>query len=288
MNRLSVPRFSAGAPFNRGPQLAALNAQHRHKRRVMGWKPSFGLSGDFLSVLLFLLMLMSSSTAAVAQSPTSTALSSSGTVKFNQAVTFTATVTSSGCTPTGSVTFADTSTVLGTATLVSGSASIMVSTLSAGSHSITAFYSGDSNCAASMSPPFTQSIAGANVVVAQQLFPQQPVRQITAVGGSMRIVATLTNNDVSLVNVTFSETLSGKGYISSAFYTTSSDPTQQACSVGGMITCDIGNLAAGETATINMKATPFFTRSLVATGSTDSTVNTGISNAEVRLMPFVH
>ena len=228
-------------------------------------------------------MLMASSSAALAQSPTATALSSSGTVKFNQPVTFTASVSSSGCAPTGSVTFADTSLVLGTATLASGSASITVSALSAGSHSVRAFYSGDTNCQASASPPFTQSIAGANVVVAQQLFPQQPVRQITAVGGSMRIVASLTNNDVTLVNVTFSETLSGKGYI------TSVTPTQGNCSrSSGMITCDIGSLASGETVTINMTATPLFTRSLLATGSTNSTVNTATNPAEVRLMPFVH
>lgn len=239
--------------------------------------------------LLFILALVVSlSVVAFAQSSTTTTLTSSGTAKFNQPVTFTASVTSSACTPTGTVTFADTSIVLGTAPLVSGSASITVSTLSAGSHSISAFYSGDANCQMSSSTPITQAIAGADVVVAQQLFPQQPVKKITAVGGAMRIVATLTNNDVSLVNVTFSETLSGKGYISSAVYTTSADQTQQACSLGAMITCDIGNLASGETATIDMTATPFFTRSLVATGSTDSTVNTGISNAEVRLMPFVH
>jgi hypothetical protein len=55
-----------------------------------------------------------------------------------------------------------------------------------------------------------------------------------------------------------------------------------------MITCDIGNLASGETVTINMTATPLFTRSLIATGSTNATVNTATNPAEVRLMPFVH
>jgi hypothetical protein len=227
-----------------------------------------------------LIMFFLISIAGNAQSLATIALSSSGTAKFNQPVTFTATVTPSTC--TGTVTFSDTADVLGSAPLSSGSAGITVSTLSAGSHSIRAFYSGDANCQPSQSSPMTEDIAGADLVIAQQLFPQQPVMKITAVGGRMRILVTLTNNDVSLVNVTFSETLSGKGVITSAV------PSQGSCSLGDMITCDIGSVASGQVITIDMTATPYFTRNLIATGSSNATVNTGISPAEVRLMPFVH
>lgn len=68
-----------------------------------------------------------------------------------QAVTFTATVTSTGgAIPDGdAVTFKYGATVLGTTTTASGSASVTVSTLPAGSDSIVAAYAGDPNFAAS-------------------------------------------------------------------------------------------------------------------------------------------
>jgi hypothetical protein len=66
---------------------------------------------------------------------------------FGDTVTLSATVTaaySTSGTPTGSVAFYDGSSLLGTGTLVSGAASISVSTPTAGDHTITAVYSGDS------------------------------------------------------------------------------------------------------------------------------------------------
>jgi hypothetical protein len=66
-------------------------------------------------------------------------------VLVQNAVTLTATVASSIGTPTGSVTFSDSGTTLGTANLSGGIATLSSSTLAAGSHSITATYSGDGN-----------------------------------------------------------------------------------------------------------------------------------------------
>jgi hypothetical protein len=59
-------------------------------------------------------------------------------------VTFTATVslTSSSGTPTGTVTFKDGSTTLGSSPLSGGSASYSTSSLATGGHSISAVYSG--------------------------------------------------------------------------------------------------------------------------------------------------
>ena len=62
---------------------------------------------------------------------------------FGQTVNLAATVTSGFGTPTGSVHFLDGSTELGSAELVNGQASINVSTLSIGSHPLTAVYAGD-------------------------------------------------------------------------------------------------------------------------------------------------
>jgi hypothetical protein len=66
-------------------------------------------------------------------------------VLLQNAVSLTATVSSSAGTPTGSVAFSDSGTTLATAALNGGIASLSIATLAAGSHSITAVYSGDAN-----------------------------------------------------------------------------------------------------------------------------------------------
>jgi len=78
---------------------------------------------------------------------------------FGQAVTFTATVSPSSA--TGSVQFFDGSTSLGSAGLSGGRASLAVSTLALGSHSITGIYSGDASYATSTSPALTQTVNAA-------------------------------------------------------------------------------------------------------------------------------
>ncbi len=73
-------------------------------------------------------------------------------------VTFTASVTSTAGTPTGSVNFLDGTTVLGTVALSAGKATFTTSSLSAGSHSITAIYTGDSNFIGSTGGPTSQVV----------------------------------------------------------------------------------------------------------------------------------
>jgi Bacterial Ig-like domain (group 3) len=78
---------------------------------------------------------------------------------FGQLVTLTATVSSSGGTPTGSVTFYDGATTLGTAALnPSGQAKLSTAGLNGGVHSITAAYSGDSTFATSTSSALSQNV----------------------------------------------------------------------------------------------------------------------------------
>ena len=78
--------------------------------------------------------------------PAAVSLVSSGNpVLVTTAVTFTATVTSTAGTPTGSVSFFDGTTLLGTVVLSNGVASYTTSSLAAATHSITAVYSGSSN-----------------------------------------------------------------------------------------------------------------------------------------------
>jgi hypothetical protein len=76
--------------------------------------------------------------------PSVSVSSSANPAPAGQSVTFTATV--SGPTPTGSVTFSDGNTTLGTRGLgANGTAAFATSSLTAGSHTITAAYSGDGN-----------------------------------------------------------------------------------------------------------------------------------------------
>jgi hypothetical protein len=73
---------------------------------------------------------------------------------LNQPVTFTATVIgANGAMPTGSVSFFNGKTFLGTANLnADGTASFTTSSLSAGNHAITAVYSGDANYVSGLTP----------------------------------------------------------------------------------------------------------------------------------------
>ena len=109
---------------------------------------------------------------------------------FGQAVTFTATVAAAAPgsgTPTGSVTFYDGSTDLGTAGLSGGSASLTTSALAVGSHSITASYDGDANFTTSSSTALTQGVNqdGSATVVIGVPYP-------SVIGQAVTFTATVT------------------------------------------------------------------------------------------------
>ena len=83
---------------------------------------------------------------------------------LNQSVTFTATVAvqSPGAgTPTGTVEFMDGKTVLATIKMVGGVATYTTSSLTQGTHSITATYSGDTNNTSSTSAAVSESLLSA-------------------------------------------------------------------------------------------------------------------------------
>jgi len=104
-------------------------------------------------------------TQTVNQLNTSVTLTSSANPSASGSlVTFTATVSPS--TATGTVTFIDGSTTLGPATISGGVATYGTSALSAGSHSITAAYGGDSNDSGSTSSVFSQTVQSSSGFVA--------------------------------------------------------------------------------------------------------------------------
>ena len=118
---------------------------------------------------------------------TTSVASSLNPANAGQSVTFRATVTGNG--PTGTVQFMDGSANLGTpVTLTAGAANLSSSTLAAGTHPITAVYSGDASNAPSTSLVLNETIlAVSTTTVTSSLNPAivtQPVTLTAAVAGN--------------------------------------------------------------------------------------------------------
>jgi hypothetical protein len=99
---------------------------------------------------------------------------------YGESVTFTATVSPAGA--TGTVTFMDGVTTLGSAALnANGVATFSTAALSAGTHSITAAYNGDSSYSGSTSPALSQSVvkAGTTTTLTSSRNPSNPSQSVT-------------------------------------------------------------------------------------------------------------
>jgi Bacterial Ig-like domain (group 3)/Chitobiase/beta-hexosaminidase C-terminal domain len=144
-------------------------------------------------------MAVFSTGGAVLPASTTTLEASPTSANAGQSVTLTATVTSqSGTnTPTGTVTFYNGSTSLGTAPLgASGTATLSITTLTAGSDPITASYGGDNNDAASTSTPVTVTISAAVVATNTVL-----TASATAINSGQSVIFTATVSPQSGANV---------------------------------------------------------------------------------------
>jgi hypothetical protein len=132
---------------------------------VSGASLAIDLNGDGKPDILDgdVVLLNQGVTSGVGPAANTTALTASATtIAAGASVNFTATITgASGSTgtPTGTVTFLDGTTTLGTSTLnTSGVATYSTSALATGAHGITAQYGGDSNFAASTSTALTVTV----------------------------------------------------------------------------------------------------------------------------------
>ena len=99
-------------------------------------------------------------------SPSVALSSSANPALVSTSITLTASVSSSVSTPTGSVDFYDATTHLGSGTITSGAATYATSSLTAGTHSITAVYAGDSNFSSVTSSPVSQVVADLSLTIA--------------------------------------------------------------------------------------------------------------------------
>jgi hypothetical protein len=163
------------------------------------------------------------------QATTTTLTTSLNPSTIGQLITLTATVLPTGTssfTPGGTVIFFDGSTPLGIVSVGSGGVTTLnISTLSAGSHSLTAAYSGDNNFLTSSSPPLIQvvNLIATTTTLTTSLSPAplgQAITLTATVTGAVSSSLTLTGT------VSFFEgsTLLGVGIVSggSATFTTSS------------------------------------------------------------------
>ncbi|MGD0734537.1 MAG: glycosyl hydrolase 53 family protein [Terracidiphilus sp.] len=149
--------------------------------------------------------------AAPATAPTSTALTASSAVVYpGQSVTLTATVTSAGGTPTGTVTFLDGSAQLGTGTLNGSGVTTYTGTLSQGANSLTADYAGTAAFEASNSPVVTVTVPDYSVTASQSSLTVSPGSSgsvsltVTPIGGYNGTVAMSCATALAGVTCTFS------------------------------------------------------------------------------------
>ena len=177
-------------------------------------------------------LLVPALAGSVAGVSTTTAVSAApNPTTFGQMVTLTATVTGTGGTPTGSVTFFDGASLLGSVTLNAGAtASLAVSTLAAGTHTITAVYGGNTNFAASASGAMTETV----MAVPTSTLTSAPNPSL--VGQSVTFTATLVgSSSVPTGTVTFQDsgTSIGTGKLSSAANSSPTAASKRAASLAG-------------------------------------------------------
>ena len=156
-------------------------------------------------------------------SATSVSLSAPNrSVTFGQTVQLTASLSPS--IPTGTVQFLDGAVVLATVAVSGGTASLSVSTLTAGTHSLRAVYNGDSNVGAGTSPVLTIIVSKANSSVS--LSPSQ-------------------NPSMSGVSVTFTATVFPASAAGSVQFLDGTTVFGTVDLRGGVAVLSIPNLAAG-------------------------------------------
>jgi uncharacterized protein (TIGR03437 family) len=149
-------------------------------------------------------LLASTSTAlahTVNKLATATALAGPASTLPGQQAFYTATVTASGGTPTGTVTFRDGAATVGTSALNAGGTATLSTALTIGAHTITATYNGDATFAASTSAAQSTNVNSLSTSVSTPAVtsgtpaPGQPITLSATVTGEGALTGTLTFRD---------------------------------------------------------------------------------------------
>ncbi len=186
-------------------------------------------------------------------STTTTLTASSATIATGASITFTATITPT-VGPTGTVTFYDGATALGTGTIASGTATYTTTALATGSHNITAVYSGDTafGTSTSSSVPIT-------------------VNAVPVVATTTTLAASATNA-VSGTSLTFTATVTPASGVTS--------PTGTVTFTDGSTSLGTGTLASGK-ATFTTSALSVGSHTITATYSGDTTYASSTSGSTI-------
>lgn len=196
--------------------------------------------------------------APVKRPSTATLSSSANPAAIGQSVTLTATLVASGSgvgTPTGTVTFSDGATVLGSGTLNSGIATYSATFSTLGTHSLTVAYGGDSTFLGSTSPALSQTVnaRSTTTTLASSVNPSQLAQSTT-------LTATITPTTAT-GTVTFKDgtTTLGTGTLSSgvATYaaTFSATGAHSLTAVYAGDTNDLTSTSSALTQTVNLEST---------------------------------
>ena len=190
-----------------------------------------------------------------ASASTTTLTSSVNPAAIGQSTTLSATVT--GSSPSGTVTFKDGSTTLGTATLASGAATFAASFTTAVAHSLTVTYGGDANNLASTSAALSETVTTKPTTIAltSSVNPAAPNQSTT-------LTATVTPSTAT-GTVTFKDgaTTLGTGTLSSGVatlavtFTSSGAHGLTAVYAGDASDAASTSAALGETVTLNATTT---------------------------------
>jgi len=145
-------------------------------------------------------------TLTLKATPTLSVASSSNPSTYGGSVTFTATISSG---PTGTVTFYDSGTSIGTGTISGTKATFTTTSLGAGAHTITAGYGGNTSYSAVTSSAITQTVnkATPTLSVASSSNP-------STYGGSVTFTATISSGPTGTVTFYDGGTSIGTGTIS--------------------------------------------------------------------------
>ena len=144
--------------------------------------------------------------------------SNSNPVLVQNSITLTATVSSSISTPTGTVSFVDGSTAIGSGTVnSSGVATYSTAALAVGTHTITAVYSGDTNFLTITSGALTQGVQDFNLVISAS-GGTTGATSVTALPGGVAVF-TFTLSPVGTTTFPATVTLSASGLPAGATYT---------------------------------------------------------------------
>ena len=149
--------------------------------------------------------------------PTVTLTSSANPALTQNAVTMTVNVSSAASKPTGTVTFYNGATALGSAVaLSSGMATIVTSSLPIGSDSLTAVYSGDSSFSGASSNALVESILDFNLTITSG---SSSVTSVTVVPGQTATYNLVVGPIAPATTIPFAVTLSVTGLPPGATYT---------------------------------------------------------------------